>query len=173
MTSNPEAARTGAANEEFLEKLRELLVGIEICMLTTHSGVSGFSSRPMALQEVAFDGDLWFFCCANSKKVQELANDPHVSVTASNPSKAICISLSGTARTVKDEAKMRELWKPSYKIWFPKGLEDPDLTLLKVDVHEAEYWEWATGVLSSVVQLFKTWSTGDSDLLAQHERRSL
>jgi general stress protein 26 len=158
-------------DKEFLKKLRGLLKDIEICMLTTHAGISQFRSRPMALQDVDFEGDLWFFCSMNSRKIGEIARDPHVSVTASNPSKSICIALGGTASTIRDVEKMHELWRPTYKLWFPKGLEDPELSLLKVEVREAEYWEWASGVASSVVQLIKSWSTGDEEPLSQHERR--
>lgn len=161
------------ASDPFLEKLAGMLKEIDICMLTTHAGSARFSSRPMALQAVEFDGDLWFFCCKNSRLAREIAIDPNVSVTASNPSKAMCVSLNGQARTVSDPARMKDLWKPSYIIWFPKGLEDPDLTLLHVNVREAEYWEWASGLVSGVVQLLKSLTGKSDDDLGQHERRQI
>jgi general stress protein 26 len=36
---------------------------------------------------------------------------------------------------------MKDLWTPEIKHWFPNGLDDPDLTLLKVDIVEVEYWD--------------------------------
>ena len=31
-----------------------------------------------------------------------------------------------------------------YKAWFPKGEDDPDIAVLRVDVSEADYWEAST-----------------------------
>jgi general stress protein 26 len=42
------------------------------------------------------------------------------------------------------------LWNPFYKAWFPDGLDDPHLGLLRVDVEKAEYWDSPN---SKVVQL--------------------
>ena len=39
-----------------------------------------------------------------------------------------------------------------YKAWFPKGEDDPEITVLRVDVSEADYWE-ASG--SKLVMLVK------------------
>ena len=32
--------------------------------------------------------------------------------------------------------KIEELWKPIYKTFFPKGLEDPELALMKISVEK-------------------------------------
>ena len=29
----------------------------------------------------------------------------------------------------------------SFEAWFPKGKEDPDLNLLRVEISKAEYWD--------------------------------
>ncbi len=54
-------------------------------MLTTRAPDGTLVSRPMALQEVEFDGDLWFFADAGSRKVAHLAADPQVNVTVGGP----------------------------------------------------------------------------------------
>jgi general stress protein 26 len=28
-----------------------------------------------------------------------------------------------------------------YRAWFPKGPDDPEVAVLRVDVHEGDYWE--------------------------------
>ena len=33
----------------------------------------------------------------------------------------------------------------AYKSWFPGGLDDPNLILMKVDVQQAEYWSATEG----------------------------
>lgn len=51
---------------------------------------------------------------------------------------------------MKDKARAKELWNPIYKAWFPDGLDDPNLALIRVDVDQAEYWDSPN---SKVVQL--------------------
>ncbi len=62
------------------------------------------------------------------------------------------MSLSGDARLDDDRARIEAMWNPMAKVYFPKGVDDPDLTLLRVDVHKAEYWDVQE---SKPVQLFK------------------
>ncbi len=34
-----------------------------------------------------------------------------------------------------------------YKAWFPEGEDDPQITVLRVDIHEAQYWEASSSKL--------------------------
>jgi general stress protein 26 len=105
----------------------------------------------MATQQTEFDGTLWFFTDANSVKVHELQRDRHVNVSYANPEDQRYVSVSGMASTMTDRGKMEELWSPLHKAWFPKGLDDPNIALLRIDVDRAEYWDAPS---SAVVQLF-------------------
>jgi general stress protein 26 len=105
----------------------------------------------MALQEVEFDGDLWFFAYANSDLVDQIRLQPQVNVAFSDSKHNNWISLSGAAERIEDRAKAQELWSPLLKGWFPDGLASPELTLVRVHVEAAEYWEAAHG--SKVVRL--------------------
>ena len=51
------------------------------------------------------------------------------------------MSLTGVARIVKDRALIDRLWTEAWKVWFPKGKDDPSIGLLEVDVSVAEYWD--------------------------------
>ena len=51
------------------------------------------------------------------------------------------LSLRGKARVVHDKARVMDLWKEAYKVWFPGGIDDPELALLAVDPMNAEYWD--------------------------------
>src|SRR5690242_16073406 len=63
---------TAAARNENIEKLRDLIKGIKVAMLTTSEENGRLFSRPMATQEQDFDGDLWFFSKESSPKVEEV-----------------------------------------------------------------------------------------------------
>ncbi len=53
----------------------------------------------------------------------------------------------GTAELVRDLDKARELWNPDLETWFPRGLDDPDLALLRVTVTRAECWDSPDGAV--------------------------
>ena len=136
------------ANEEKTEQeKRETLKGLikdaRISMLTTMTADGKHVSRPMAVQDVEFDGDLWFFAYSDSDAVAEIRLHPQVNVSLSDDKQNAWVSLSGAAEQVTDKAKAEQLWNPVLKAWFPDGLETPTLTLIKVHAETAEYWESA------------------------------
>jgi general stress protein 26 len=132
-------------------KLGELIKDIRVAMLTTVDNEGRLHSRPMETQQSEFDGTLWFFTDSESEKVHELERDRHVNLSYAKPDDQRYVSVSGTASTVRDQAKMKELWSPLHKAWFPKGLDDPNIALLRVDVDRAEYWDAPS---SATVRLF-------------------
>jgi general stress protein 26 len=139
------------SHEDNVAKLAELIKDIEVAMLTTVGTDGHLRSRPMATQQTEFDGTLWFFTWMDTDKVHEIQRDQHVAVSYAKPSDQRYVSVSGTARLVNDREKAKELWNPLLKAWFPKGLDDPNLGLLRVDAEHAEYWDAPS---SKLVQLY-------------------
>ncbi|GAA3455011.1 pyridoxamine 5'-phosphate oxidase family protein [Dactylosporangium matsuzakiense] len=122
-----------------------------ICMFTTMNADGRHVSRPMALQEAEFDGDLWFFVYDDSPKAAEIALNPQVNVSFSTKHDA-WVSLSGTAAVVHDRAKAEQLWSAPLKAWFPDGLDTPGLALIKVTAESAEYWDSPHGRVVTLIQ---------------------
>lgn len=143
-----------------LEQLREKIKGIRIAMLTTIDEDGALHSRPMATQEVETDGDLWFFTAAGSTKAGEVGRDQRVNLSYADPDDQRYVSVSGTGRLVRDPAKAKELWNPILKAWFPKGLDDPELALLRVDIEKAEYWDSPSSKMVQLVGFLKAVTTG-------------
>ena len=144
---------------EAIEKLKSLLEGIDFCMLTTIDG-DHLRSRPMSTQEFEFDGDLWFFTSDNTHKMEEIAKDDRVNVSYAKPDDNRYVSVSGRGELVKDRQKIEELWSPVLKAWFPEGLDDPTLCLLKVSVEQAEYWDAPSSKIVQLVGFVKALATG-------------
>ncbi len=144
---------------ESIGKLKELLEDIDFAMLTTISG-GKLRSRPMSTQKFDFDGDLWFFTSDQTHKVEEIEADSRVNVAYSDPDDNTYVSVFGRAEMVKDRAKIEELWNPILKAWFPDGLDDPTLCLLKVKVEEAEYWDSSNSKIVQLVGFIKALATG-------------
>jgi general stress protein 26 len=140
-------------------KLRELLDEFGVGMLVTRTADGSLRGRPMALAEAQPDGTLWFATDRHSGKVDELERDGHAVVTMQ--SKTRFVSLSGTAAVVDDRAKLAQLWKAEWKVWFPGGKDDPNLVLLRVDGTAGEYWDNSgTSGLKYLIKAGKALITG-------------
>lgn len=148
------------SNENINKKLHDLIKDIRFAMLTTVEEDGTLRSRPMATQEFEFDGDLWFFTAAHAPKVDEVQHNQHVNVSYAEPKDQKYVSVSGTAQLVRDRAKIEELWNPLFKAWFPQGLDDPELALLKVSVEKAEYWDSPSSKVVRLVGFAKALLTG-------------
>ncbi|WP_193196199.1 pyridoxamine 5'-phosphate oxidase family protein [Nostoc sp. MG11] len=128
--------------EQEIQKLRELIKDIDYGMFTTVNDDGSLHSYPMSTSgEINSDGTLWFFTYAKSHKVTDIAHHQQVNVSYSSPDQQRFVSISGTAQLVQDRNKMRELWKPELQTWFPKGLDEADIALLKVNINQVDYWD--------------------------------
>jgi general stress protein 26 len=123
------------------KRVYELIKGIHIAMLTSVAKDGTMSSRLMAVQNTPFNGTLWFLTRSTSEKISEVQQDDRVTLTFAEPKESKYVSLKGRARVNQDRAKIKELWNPLYKAWFPKGQDDPEITVLRIDVSEADFWE--------------------------------
>ncbi len=158
--------------QDSIKKIKELTESIDFCMLTTLDS-GHLRSRPMSTQEFEFDGDLWFFTSDNTHKISEIEKDNRVNVAYSKPDDNTYLSISGRAEMIKDRAKIEELWSPVLKAWFPDGIDDPHLCLLKIQVEQAEYWDAPS---SKIVQLFgmvKAMATGQEADYGENKKITL
>ena len=138
------------SSDEQRKRVAQLVSDARICMLTTVEADGTLVSRPMGLQEAEFDGTLWFFASDGSAEVAEIRANPNVNVSFSNMKAAEWVSIAGRAETLWDRARAEELWNPMLNAWFTEGLDTDGLTLIKVDVSSAQYWD---GPGSRVVRL--------------------
>ncbi len=149
--------------EDGRQHVAKLVERAHMCMLTTMTEDGKHVSRPMALQDLEFDGDLWFFTHEDSPKVREVRAAPEVNVSFSNSKQSEWTSISGRAEVVHDRAKAEELWSPLLKAWFEDGLDTPGLTLLKVHADTAEYWESSSSKVVRLIGAARAAATGDPD----------
>ena len=153
-----------------LKKINEIISSIKFAMLTTAEADGTLRSRPMTTQQVEFDGDLWFFTNADSPKVWETQQHREANVAFADPNKNKYVSASGKATLVTDKAKIEELWKPAYKIFFPQGLDDPELALLKISVTKAEYWDSSSTLIGRAIDFAKAYIKKDPSELGEHAK---
>lgn len=124
--------------ESTKEHLKALLESFDTGILITRHREQEHA-RPMAVAAVEGANTLWFVTLDSSPKTNEIQNDERVSATFQSSRKFV--ALSGRAELIKDHAKVEQLWQADWKVWFPKGKSDPDITLIRVTVTDAEFWD--------------------------------
>lgn len=124
--------------ENTKKHLQELLETFDTAMFITHHG-DGQHARPMAVAGVEGVNTLWFVTSLDAPKSDEIRRDARVSITFQSERRFV--ALSGQAELVGDRTKIHELWKPAWKVWFPLGKDDPSLSLIRVTVTDAEFWD--------------------------------
>lgn len=127
--------------QEALKKLTELVKEVKICMFATIGQDHALYSRPMQTIDVDEHGNLWFFTNEYSGKVDDVTKNYTVYLLYSHPGQNTYLHVKGECTVINDKEKIKELWSPVVKAWFPKGVEDPALALLKVETSEASYWD--------------------------------
>ncbi|MFO1499643.1 MAG: pyridoxamine 5'-phosphate oxidase family protein [Verrucomicrobiota bacterium] len=122
------------------QRVQKLLRDHPTAVLITHLPDGGLRARPMAIAEAEANGDLWFITAGESAKVAEIETDPRATVVCQKEWKS-CVVISGHARLERDKAKVAELWKESFRAWFPEGRNDPSIMLIHLVGEEAEFWD--------------------------------
>jgi len=130
--------------EEAIQIVASTIRGIPVAMLTT-TGLGRLRSRPMVTQRLPFDGALWFLTVRAAGKTGEIRDRQAVHVTFVSPGDNRYLWASGTPSLVEDPILLKDLWHAGYLPWLPGGPDDPALTLIKVRVEEAEYWDNEAG----------------------------
>ena len=89
-----------------VKKVAKLMRDLDFCMFTTRTARGGFHARPMSNNgEVEFDGDVWFFSSADSRKVREIEAEPTVHLSYVDLEDWRFVSMTGRARIVRDTKK--------------------------------------------------------------------
>ncbi|HEV7323337.1 MAG TPA: pyridoxamine 5'-phosphate oxidase family protein [Ensifer sp.] len=130
-----------------LREISKELKNIDFGMLSTKGTDGTISSRPMSNNgDVEYDGDSWFFCYNQSRKIDDIKTDPDVGLTyTARPSllgkPGIFIAIQGVASLVEDKEIFRIHWISELERWFPQGIDTPGLMLIKVRASQLSYWD--------------------------------
>lgn len=130
---------------ESLDVLKRIIKNADVAMLVTISSENRLVARPMQLQDIEFDGDLWFLTSKETDKYEEIKHNDNVNVIIAEKSYA---SISGTAEIVDDLDKKKELWNKAYEAFLKMDYTDPRVTLIKIHSETAEYWDTGSTVKS-------------------------
>jgi general stress protein 26 len=151
-----------------IRQLRRLLKDMPIGMLTTQTQNGASHSRPMVVHGVDASGWLWFLTDRHSRKACELSQNPLATVAFQSRTGDRYVSVQGTAVVIRDDVKLRQLWTPTLRFWFPRGRRHDDVVLVAVRVTRAEYWLLPRTRIASALKRVKAMVMGKRHPSANH-----
>jgi general stress protein 26 len=120
-------------------KVYDILKGFSTAMVVTLAGRPG--ARPMHVAQLQPEnGEMWFLAGERGELAEQLRKDAMVLLVFQNDTSSY-LSVRGLARVEHNPAKVQELWKEPYQVWFPKGPAHPEIALIAVNLVDAEYWD--------------------------------
>ena len=136
------------------EKIKELVNKTKTCFFCTSlQAGKPFATRPMSVQKLDDDGVFWFLSSNDSHKNQDLQSDPNVQLLFQGSAHSDFLNLYGTATISEDKEKIKELWEPLLKTWFTEGVDDPRISVIKVEPVEGYYWDTKHGNAVAFVKM--------------------
>ena len=99
-TSATSAAATGETSAESVAKVVDLLRDARFSMVTSIGASGALQSRPMTIQRVEDDGDLWFLISRSHDQARAIGAEPRVNVAVSGDSS--WVSVSGDGEIVRE-----------------------------------------------------------------------
>ena len=128
--------------KEAVEKMKELTDKAKTCFLCTKtSDTLPLAVRPMSVQQLDDEGNFWFLSANDSHKNKEIQTNNDVQLLFQGSAHSDFLSVYGKATISTDKAKIKELWEPIVKTWFTKGVDDPRITVIKVQPANGYYWD--------------------------------
>ena len=144
-----------------LEKLRKLLEEFPIAFMVTISN-GEVTARPIGIVgDEEFDGALWFITDKRSRKVAAIESGATTTLLFQNDNNGDYLQLTGRASVVEDRATLERLYTTLQRTWFPKGLDDPDITLVRFDADGGNYWDSHDSYVRLAVAFAKSIVTGE------------
>lgn len=145
-------------------KIGELLKGFPIAFMVTISN-GDVTARPLGvvggIGDGAFEGTLWFITDKRSRKVTAIESGATTTLLFQNDKAGDYLQLTGRATVVEDRAKLEELYTALQRTWFPKGLDDPDITLLRFEADGGCFWDSHDSYLRLAVAFARSIVTGE------------
>lgn len=143
-----------------IEKLKELVSQVKVCMMATVNTDLTVYSRPMQHADVDDEGNIWFFTNEHSGKIDTITKQHSVYLMYAHPGNNTYVHIAGEAAIITDKNLIKDKWSPVMKAWFPGGEGDPEIALLKIAITEASYWDGSNNKLVSFYKIAKALVTG-------------
>jgi len=133
-----------------LQDISKAMRDIDICMMTTRCEKGNLESRPMSNnRQVDYSGESFFFADGDCSAVKQIIKNPSINLSFIHQpalfSEGFYLSVSGHAELIHERAEMEKHWVKDLDVWFEKGIDTPNLVLIKAKARHLKYWKGAKG----------------------------
>lgn len=136
------------------KKIKELADKNSTCFFCTGIATGKpLTVRPMSVQKMDEEGNLWFLSANDSHKNQDIQTDSKVQLLFQGSGHSDFLSIYGNATISTDKELIKELWEPIHKTWFTEGVDDPRITAIKVETIQGYYWDNKHGDAVALVKM--------------------
>ncbi|MBE9597814.1 pyridoxamine 5'-phosphate oxidase family protein [Pedobacter sp. MC2016-24] len=137
-----EENKADLSQEEALVKIKELIKQTDTCFFSTKAETGPSNGvRPMSVQEVDDQGNLWMLLANDSHTYKEVSAESKVKLYFQGSKHSDFLYLKANAVIVDDQEKIKALWSPFLKVWFTEGEHDPRIALMKITPEDGYYWD--------------------------------
>ena len=143
-----------------IDKIKEIAEAAGTCFFTTNIGKDS-KSRPMALQSVDEQGNLWFLSDVTSGKNKEIKSDNNVELYFMNNSKYEYVFIKGKGSISQDKDLIEKYWTNFASAWFD-GKDDPNVSVIKVSPNDGYYYETKENKIVAMSKMLFAAVTGSS-----------
>lgn len=144
---------TNLIGKQAIDKIRELVEHARTAIMLTALDERPIAARPMAIQKIDDQGQLYFFSHRDSEKNIQIEIDHEMQIIVNNESKSEYLSLHGYAEVFRDQAIIDELYSIFANTWF-EGKDDPNLTIIRFRPENGFYWDTRHGAIVQLAGIF-------------------
>lgn len=158
--------------EESWKKLRDLVDDIKVAMMVTGLEKKPINAIPMTTKKIDDKGNIWFVSSAASDHNKNLQINKDVHLLYSDPADMEFLTVYGQAEITKDKNILEDLYNPKTDNWF-EGVDDPNLTAIKISPAEAYYWDSKTNKYVSLLKMGIGALTGENQDIGEKGKLNL
>lgn len=114
----------------------------------------------MSTVDVDAEGNIWFISMRSSDKNREIEKDARVQLFYASRNSNEYLSVFGEASVVIDKELFKEKWVPEAKAWMENGVDDPEMSLIKVVPVDSHYWDTKHNKIVALVKMAGAIITG-------------
>ncbi|MBT8260718.1 MAG: pyridoxamine 5'-phosphate oxidase family protein [Flavobacteriaceae bacterium] len=142
-----------SAEEKLIIAAEEIMKEAGTCVLITLDKYSNPMVRIMDPFLPESDFTVWFGTTSKSRKVQQIKNNPTVTLYYQDSDDSGYVVIHGNAQIVNDKKEKEKRWKESWEDFYPNDREG--YTLIKVSPKWMEILSTTRGILGDPI----TWKT--------------
>lgn len=125
------------------------------------TGMLGTVQPPMHFQPMtAFlerdTRQIWIFTHRDTELVRNAGQGHHAMFTFYSEKKGVWACLGGELTETCDRERMDRYWGPMVAAWYKDGKEDPNLTMLRFDLHDGDVWVEQKGPVKFAWEMAKS-----------------